>query len=1008
MLSVASVSSAGGAANYFAKDDYYVGDGPAELSEWGGKGAEALGLSGPVTKEDFERVLDGKLPDGTVVNGNENRRAGIDLTFSMPKSASLMAQLGGDKRVLLAQDHAVKATMAYLEKHFAEARDYSRNPNGEAVRTGKLLYALFQHDTSRKLDPQNHTHAVIAAMTQDKAGNWKALWNGEIWKNNSVLGSIYNAALRTNLEKLGYRTELTGKHGQFEIKGVSREVIEAFSQRRLDILATAEKLGRSARDAEFLRGVTRNTRDPKLNPDDKQALRLEWAKRAEGLGFDAKAMVEQARLRAVDGREAPLGNVERVRTVIASIQETAKLYTRPADELTTNGLQRAALTPTQLRSELATASAVRVLGERETSWTKGELVKTALDLGIEGVTAEGVEARMEALLDKRQMLPGKSGRLDGAIEKYTTPEHAAIERATLANVAAGRGASAAMIAAGDAPGRLRAVAGEHDLNAEQIAAGTLALSSDDRTVVIQGVAGAGKTTLISAIASVAREEGRAVIGLAFANKMVNDLRNETELRTSNGEQAKGEIEAKTVSSFVNQHLKGALHGRGPTFEASRAALQGKILVLDESSLVANKPMNDLLTIANRLGVEKLVLIGDKAQLQPIEAGKSFALIQADNPALARLDTSLRQRTDHMKEAAGLARAGRFRESFASLGDKLVEAGKDHLEVAAKTWLDLSPEDRERTAIYSSGRDARATLNRMIQDGLRAEGAIKGEGLEVDTLRPAHATREELRFAGTYARGQLLEVMRQKAPGGLSRGRYDVEGVDEKGRVLLRDENGRLKRFDPSRIDPADKRDALRLSERTSETIHEGDKVRWTEKDDARKLMKSEEAKILGIKDGVVSVENRHGETVELKPNDKMLERMGLAYAINMHQAQGDTRDMAIGEMHSSARHLSNQRLALVMMTRVRDDITIVTNDKDRLLAQIGRNPGDKTSALETLGEKKIESSRREPAADRFNPRIPEHLKVGEASAGRLPSVDRESLRAVPQIDLPERNIERTR
>ncbi|MFB0614041.1 MobF family relaxase [Aurantiacibacter poecillastricola] len=1006
MLSVASVSSASGAANYFAKDDYYVGDGPAELSEWGGKGAEALGLSGPVSKEDFERVLDGKLPDGTVVNGAEKRRAGVDLTFSMPKSASLMAQLGGDKRVLTAQETAVKATMAYLEKHFAEARDYSRNPNGEAVQTGKLLYALFQHDTSRKLDPQNHTHAVIAAMTQDKAGNWKALWNGEVWKNNSVLGSIYNAALRSNLERIGYRTELTGKHGQFEIQGVSREVIEAFSQRSAEIDAKANQIGIST--AKERDKVVVNTRDPKLNPDDKQALRQEWAKRAEGLGFDAKRLVEQARARTDNGREGTLGTVDRVRGVIAAVQETTQLYTRPADELTTNGLHRMGLTPTQLRTELATASAVRVIGERETSWTRGELVKTALDLGIKGVTAEGVEARMEVLIDKGQMLPGKSTRLDGAVEKFTTPEHAAIERATLANVTAGRDASAGIIEAAAAPERLRAVSGEHDLNAEQIAAGTLALSSNDRTVVIQGVAGAGKTTLISAIASVAREEGRDVIGLAFANKMVNDLRNETDIRSSSGEPVKEGIEAKTVSSFVNQHLRAALHGSGPTFEASRAALTGKVLVLDEASLVANKPMNDLLTIANRLGVEKLVMIGDRAQLQPIEAGKSFSLIQSDGPALARLDTSLRQRTEHMKDAAGLARAGKFRESFASLGDKVVEAGKDHLAVAAKTWLDLSPEDRERTAIYSSGRDARATLNKMVQDGLRAEGSIKGEGMVLDTLRPAHATREELRYASTYTKGQLLEVMRQNAPGGLSRGRYDVEGLDEKGRVLLRDENGKLKRFDPARIDPADKRDALRLSEKTKETIHEGDKVRWTEKDDARKLMKSEEAKILGIKDGVVTVENRHGETVELKQNDKMLERMGLAYVINMHQAQGDTRDMAIGEMHSSARHLSNQRLALVMMTRVRDDITIITNDRDQLLSQIGRNPGDKTSALETLGEKQVENARSDRAAPDFNPRIPEHLKVGEASADRLPSVDKESLRAVPQIDLPERNIERAR
>jgi hypothetical protein len=66
---------------------------------------------------------------------------------------------------------------------------------------------------------------------------------------------------------------------------------------------------------------------------------------------------------------------------------------------------------------------------------------------------------------------------------------------------------------------------------------------------------------------------------------------------------KGEagIEAQTVSSFVNQHLRAALAGQGATFDASRAMLKGTMLVLDEASLVANKPMNDLVTIANRLG-----------------------------------------------------------------------------------------------------------------------------------------------------------------------------------------------------------------------------------------------------------------------------------------------------------------------------------------------------------------------------------------------------------------------
>ncbi|MBA4044678.1 MAG: AAA family ATPase [Erythrobacter sp.] len=1004
MLSISLVGSAGGAATYFSKDDYYVGDGPAELSEWAGKGAEALGLKGPVSKEDFEKVLDGKLPDGTIVNGNEKRQNGMDMTFSMPKSASLLAQLGGDKRILEAQIAAVKATMSYAEQQLAEARDYSRNSKGEPVGTGKLVYALFQHDTSRALDPQNHTHAVIANLTQDKDGKWKALHNGELWKNNSVLGSIYNAALRSNFEKLGYETKITGKHGQFEIVGVERNVIEAFSRRSQQIDAKARELGVSTpqgRDA-----VVVNTRDPKLNPGDKEALRAEWAERAKGLGFDARALVEAARERAGNGKERSHGSLEQVRATVSAVGDTVRLYLKPADPLVTPGIERLFMTPTALRTEMATASAMRIIGERETSWTRGELVKTALDLGVKGVTAEGVEARMDRLVAAGKMLEGTSERIDGKPGKYTTPEHVAIERATLANVAAGKDASAPIIAAAEAPGRLRGVAGGHELNAEQIAAGTLALASEDRTVVIQGVAGAGKTTIISAIASVAHQEGREVIGLAFANKMVSDLRNDTTIRGVDGEVVKQGIEARTVSSFINEHLRSALSGEGERFEASREALKGKVLVLDEASLVANKPMNDLLTIANRLGVERLVMIGDRAQLQPIEAGKSFSLIQSDSPAMARIDTSLRQRTDHMKEAAGLVRAGMFKESFASLGDRVVEAGADHLKVTARKWLDLPAADRERTAIYSSGREARGDLNRMVQEGLKAEGAIRGEGMTLNTLLPAHATREELRYATTYHKGQLLEVMRQNAPGGLSRGRYDVEGVDGKGRVVLRDENGKLKRFDPEKIDPADKRDALRLSEKHKETIHEGDKVRWTDKDNARGLMKSEEAKILGIKDGIVTVENRAGETVELKQNDRMLERLGLAYAINMHQAQGDTRDMAIGEMHSSARHLSNQRLALVMMTRVRDDITIVTNDRDRLLAQIGRNPGDKTSALETLGEKQVEEKRTErlsPSSE-FRPTIPDHLKPPPGES----RTDPESLRATPQRDIPERNIERSR
>ena len=127
-------------------------------------------------------------------------------------------------------------------------------------------------------------------------------------------------------------------------------------------------------------------------------------------------MVEQARARTTDDKEQKLGTPAQVQDLLKTIRDTVKIYTRPADDLATNGFARTLLTPTELRTEIATASAIRVVGERETSWTKGELIKTALDLGIKGVTAGGVEHRMGQLVSSGKMLEGKTDRLDKTVE----------------------------------------------------------------------------------------------------------------------------------------------------------------------------------------------------------------------------------------------------------------------------------------------------------------------------------------------------------------------------------------------------------------------------------------------------------------------------------------------------------------------------------------------------------------------------------------------------------------
>jgi len=203
------------------------------------------------------------------------------------------------------------------------------------------------------------------------------------------------------------------------------------------------------------------------------------------------------------------------------------------------------------------------------------------------------------------------------------------------------------------------------------------------------------------------------------------------------------------------------------------------------------------------------------------------------------------------------------------------------------------------------------------------------------------------------------------------------------------------------------------------TLHEGDKIRWTANDKQRGLDNSDLARVLSITENGVKIENARGEIHELRHGDKMLERLGLSYAINMHQAQGMTTDKGIGVMHSAEQNLATQRLTYVMLTRVRFDIEIFTNDRDQVLQTITHNPGDKPSALETSGEKRIDTGRTlDPAkAGTFSPTIPAGILVGTAAKAAFPTpgIDtpapaKEPTMPMPakEVDLPERNIERSR
>ena len=889
--------------------------------------------TGKVDAGTFENILNGKLPDRSQVGEPGKRALGMDLTFSMPKSASLLSLVGGDTRITQAHMGAVKTAMRWVEANLAEGR---QKIDGRAVpvRTGNLVYALFQHDTSRALDPQGHVHAVIANMTRMPDGNWRALHNGEIWRNNTVISSIYHAAFRDSLEKLGYTVQLQGKHGTFEIAGVPKNVRDAFSQRRADILAKATELGTATKQG--LREITKRTRDDKIAVEDRGALTQEWKARAADLGFVPEKLIEQAKVSA--NKED--GLLERGVVAIEGGLKGARQFVldslqKPSDPLVDTALKRVMMTGPVARTQLATASAIRILSQREAAFEVHQVTKTAVDLGLNGVTPELIDKRLIELTNRGELVPGDKTRSDNVVEMVTTRDALETEAGIIGEIERGKNSVLPLVRPERAVEVLSGASKERPLNDGQMAAASTIIASSDRIVAVQGLAGAGKSTMLGAVANILDFEKVPSLGLAFQNKMVADLKEGTGL------------EAKTVASFLMQH-DALLTGDNPQrAKESRDLLNGSYLIVDETSMLSNDQMHGLTQIANIAGVEKLVLVGDRKQLLSIDAGKSFAVAQAGGVSTAEMNENLRQRTPELRAVAALTNVGRAGNALKLLGDRVIETN-DRVETATEYWLNLPEDERDKTMLFTSGRDTRANLNEHIQTGLKDEGKLKGDGLKLTVADRVDRTREELRYAHSYQPGHRLEVWTRLISVGLERGEYRVSRVFQNGKVEV-ERNGKRKTFDPQKLASGVKLDKLNLTATKDIQIHEGDKIRWTANDKTRDLLNSSIGRVVGIDGSGVMVERSDKSVVRLGMDDPMLKRIDLAYALNMHMAQGITTDKGLVVMGSEERYLSNQRLFNVAVTRVRDDVKVITDDKEKLGRQLNRTTGDKYSALEEAG-----------------------------------------------------------
>jgi len=541
MISMHSIGSSGGAAKYHDKaftqdgvtkqaDNYYVGE--KATAVWQGKGADLLGLGGQaVKKEDFVDLLDGKvlnpatgqMQDLAVNSRGADRRLGYDLTVAPPKSVSIIGLVGNDERIIDAHLAANERAMSWLEKNAAIIR-VSDGEGGRLAKQGdNLLYATVLHETNRNNEPHIHNHNVIVSAVYDKdSETWRSLTNDQLLILRQGADAIYKSELAHGLEKAGYKLNYAVNGLDFEIAGLSKEQIEAYSTRTVEIKQALKDRGIDVEQADFHQRqiATIDTRSVKTElPRD--ALQSVWQDVAINANLDVISLVHSAQSNTKD----------------------QELTTKPIDGAV-HEVNASLDDDMQKQKALDSVSwAVAHLSEREQSFSSTDIELAALKFSKGRI--DQVEWAIDEQLKNGSLVQREISQT-GAI-LLTTNKGIEGEKELATNIRDGIGKGNAVLVSENefttSLEKFEALKSNElgfafKLSDEQTLAAKNILMHADVYQGIQGDAGTGKTVALEFVREVAEAKGWVVMGVATSAAATKEL------------EASSGIPSQTVAGFL--------------------------------------------------------------------------------------------------------------------------------------------------------------------------------------------------------------------------------------------------------------------------------------------------------------------------------------------------------------------------------------------------------------------------------------------------------------------------
>ena len=238
----------------------------------------------------------------------------------------------------------------------------------------------------------------------------------------------------------------------------------------------------------------------------------------------------------------------------------------------------------------------------------------------------------------------------------------------------------------------------------------LGFAADPRRLVLGiGPAGAGKTTAMRAVAHAWQKSGRRLVALAPSAAAAEVLGAELGCRADN------------LHKFQHAHETGTADDEGFVLQP------GDLVLVDEAGMAGTRRLDWLTRYARERGA-LVRLLGDPAQMSPVEAGGAFHLLHHDVGAYEL--TELHRFTDPDEAAATLQlrNADTSAIDFYETHDRLTSGSRDAmLEQAYDAWAREVSQGSTSLLIAASSRDVSA-LNKQARRSRVQTGDVEERGV----------------------------------------------------------------------------------------------------------------------------------------------------------------------------------------------------------------------------------------------------------------------------------------